>query len=187
MRHQKRGGLDNGRSRTLTSPSKDSATAAFPLPCRECGSPATASGSCTTPALTRSSRTSHDRDGAADHGAGRAAGTDLLRPGDHRLRHRHLRRPLPRDQRRDPRRDPEPPPPLRRRQDLRLPLRLRGAGEAPRPHPARAHPRGGGPASASWGARSSPPPAAPRTRRRWSIPWRSWGSASSSPSAATAP
>ena len=37
------------------------------------------------------------------------------------------------------------------------------------------------------GGRSWPPPAARRTRPRWWTTWRSWGSASSSPSAATAP
>ena len=94
-------------------------------------------------------------------------------PACHRLRHRHLRRPLPRDQQRDPRRGAESPPPLRRRQDLRLPLRLRGVGEAPRSRPPRPHSRGGGPDRRAGGHHPLPQAGARRTRRRWSIPWRS--------------
>ena len=105
---------------------------------------------------------------AAVAGAGRAAGADILRSGGHRLRHRHLRRPLPGDQRRDPRRGLEPLSPLRCRQDLRFPLRLRGAGEAPSATPRSISPPRRWTASASWGGRSSPLPGGPRTRPRWS-------------------
>ena len=78
--------------------------------------------------------------------------------------------------------------PLRRAADLRFPLRLRGAG-ASATATARwsSPPAVGGHASTSRAARSSARRAGRRTRPRWSTPWSSWRSTSSSPSAATAP
>ena len=63
--------------------------------------------------------------GASRDGVRRTEADAVLRSGEARVRDRDVRRSLPRVERRDPRDRQEPAPPLRREQDLRLPLRLR--------------------------------------------------------------
>ena len=113
--------------------------------------------------------------------------THLLRPGPAALRDRHLRRAVSRDQQRGARAGARADARLRRHGDLRLSLRLRGAGRAHRPrrrcgstpevvggHP----PRG----------RHRPRHVArrPGSARRWSTASRRSASACCSSSAATA-
>ena len=94
-------------------------------------------------------------------------------PATDRLRHRHLRRPVPGAQRRHPRHRPEPASSLRCPEDLRLPLRLRGAGEAPWACAPGTDAGGGEPDRRDWAGRSSAPRAGRRIRRRWSTLWKS--------------
>ena len=70
-------------------------------------------------------RLAGQRRGASRDGVRRTEADAVLRSGEARVRDRDVRRSLPRVERRDPRDRPEPAPPLRREQGLRLPLRLR--------------------------------------------------------------